>query len=58
MLEYTVISHYKFDEFEKQVNDMLKGGWDIQGGVSISIDGDGDMIFAQAFTQEKKEPTT
>jgi hypothetical protein len=40
VLEYRVIRAASQDDFERLVNDALKEGWTLQGGVSIAVVGE------------------
>ena len=39
-MEYRVIRATNQDDFERLVNEALKEGWNLQGGVSISVVGE------------------
>ena len=39
-MEYRVIRASNQDDFEHLVNDALRDGWNLQGGVSISVVGE------------------
>ena len=39
-MEYRVIRASNQDDFEHLVNDALRDGWSLQGGVSISVVGE------------------
>lgn len=39
-MEYRVIRASDQDDFERLVNDAIKDGWSLQGGVSISVVGE------------------
>ena len=39
-MEYRVIRTADQDEFERLVNDAIKEGWSLQGGVSIAVVGE------------------
>jgi hypothetical protein len=40
VMEYRVIRAPSQEDFERLVNDALKEGWTLQGGVSISVVGE------------------
>ena len=40
VMEYRVIRAASQDDFERLVNDALKEGWTLQGGVSMSVVGE------------------
>ena len=37
--EYKIVTHIAYDFIEEQVNEMAKGGWEPQGGLTINKDG-------------------
>lgn len=38
-MEYTLVSSKDEKEFIGKVNDLIAGGWETEGGVSVSQDG-------------------
>ncbi len=38
-MEYTIVTASSNDELVKKVNEMLNQGWETEGGVAISQDG-------------------
>jgi hypothetical protein len=51
---YKVVKSDNWRSLETMVNDLLKMGWDLQGGVSISMNTDqgrNDQLFAQALVK-------
>ncbi len=57
-MTYKVIRSQSPDEFEKLVNDALKNGWHLKGGVSVIAvptgqQGLSQMVYFQAITLGK-----
>ena len=56
-LHYKVIEWHKRDYLEEKVNRELKEGWQLQGGVSVSMYHNSlgtTCIYAQAMTKEEE----
>ena len=51
--KYIVVTGFSEQEIIKEVEDHLKEGWDLQGGVSISITYDTDTSFNGPPMEEK-----
>lgn len=49
MTEYKVIHALSIDQLEKQVNERLADGWQLQGGVAFDSE---SSVFMQAMTNE------
>jgi hypothetical protein len=55
-MQYKTIWSVDSEDFDKEVTAYLKKGWKLQGGVSISYDGeDMDALICQAITKEDDE---
>lgn len=52
-MQYTIVTGSKAEDVIKQVNERLKDGWTLQGGLSASATENGS-IYAQAMI--KTEP--
>jgi len=52
--EYYVAFHWHLGDLMKEVNDLIKKGWIVQGGVSISVHGS-HHGYAQALLYVKEE---
>jgi len=52
-LQYKVVSWYhNMTKFEELVNQELRNGWVLQGGLSVSVHGGrGNNLYAQAMTK-------
>ena len=50
-MKYILVTAHEQMIFEDSVNSMLGRGWQLQGGVSISIDVDDNPNFAQAMVK-------
>lgn len=48
-------SYSTYSEFEKEVNDKLKGGWNLCGGVSVGNIGNDHFCICQAMIKEEKQ---
>ncbi|MBE9491055.1 MAG: DUF1737 domain-containing protein [Bacteroidetes bacterium] len=58
LLEYTILSHpiYTSDrKLQYFVNNHLKNGWMLQGGVSAVLDTNGHLYLTQAMVREVKK---
>lgn len=53
-MEYLIVKHYTHGQLVTLVNDFLKAGWSLQGGVSIAIAPGGDERYVQAIVREVK----
>ncbi len=49
-MKYNIITSNKVKEVVKKVNELLEDGWDLHGGVVLSIT-EGEDVFAQALTK-------
>jgi len=47
-------SYTTYNDFEKEVNEKLKEGWKLCGGVSIGSIGDNHFCICQAMKKEEK----
>ena len=50
-IHYTIVSGYNAGEVAIKVNSMLQRGWELQGGVTMSLNSSGSQYFAQAMIQ-------
>ncbi len=50
-MEYIVLKHYEMENLVKEVNEFLKKGYELQGGVSVSIAGT-SRAHAQAMIKK------
>jgi len=48
-MQYTVVTHWKLEEFEKMVNAYLEDGWAPVGGVAMTTSLGNERTFAQAM---------
>ena len=53
-MEYNLITHWNQSEFIANCDELLKKGWALQGGVSISHQSSNSTIYAQAFVRPVK----
>lgn len=53
-MEYTAIVGGDGEEFKKCMDEMIRGGWEPLGGISVTSDGTG-VLFAQAIIKRDKE---
>ena len=53
MIQYTVFSANDMNKLIFKVNDALKNGWTLQGGVAMAQD-QGNSTYAQAMIKETK----
>lgn len=53
-MEYTAILGDDGGEFKRLVNKMIKDGWELLGGISVTSDGTG-VLFTQAMIKRDKE---
>ena len=51
-LEYTLVTTWDIDRFEKLVDIALQNRWEPQGGVAVTIQENGNRTFTQAFVRE------
>lgn len=52
---YKIIVGYSLLDFNEKVNKALKEGYMLQGGVSIAVYSDGDIVYAQAVIRENNK---
>ena len=55
-MKYKVIANSSLETFEQEVNNHIKQGWELLGGVSVSISESDEycyMLYAQAMTKKK-----
>jgi hypothetical protein len=63
VIEYSVIVHYvgatlaaeAYQRFQDKINDSLREGWFLQGGVSVSSMNGGHVIMAQAIVKYEND---
>lgn len=54
-MKYTIVNEWRQDVFEGKVQDLLDEGWKLQGGVSVSVNGQSnEMYFVQALVKEEE----
>lgn len=53
-IEYTVVESSVLPFFVGEVNDMIRDGWALQGGVSVSRVENGNKTYVQSMVREKK----
>lgn len=53
-IKYYVVVGLDSKRIDDNVNEMLKKGWELQGGVSVTCD-DGPLRFAQAMIKIEEE---
>ena len=51
-MKYVVVTNWKLESFEKEVNMLLSQGWKLQGGVSVTTSLGNEKTFFQALTKE------
>ena len=51
--KYTIITHHRIDDLIERVNELLKQGWELQGGACITFCGSSDYKYAQALVLKK-----
>ncbi len=50
--QYQVVEHYSRSEFVALVNELLKSGWVLQGGLAVGASDNGSIKeYAQAMTK-------
>jgi len=55
-IEYRVVGSWDADDFERLVNNMLREGWRLQGGVSIAYSGSPPYIaYVQAVVRQTQD---
>jgi len=57
MLEYNIVNARTKKSFVAKVDDVLKDGWVLQGGVSCSMVGIGydvELFYSQAVVRERQ----
>jgi hypothetical protein len=48
---YGIIQNVDFEEFLRAVNEALEKGWQLQGGVSTTINRRDNVVYTQAFIE-------
>lgn len=51
-MKYIVVTSWKLESFEREVNMLLSQGWKLQGGVSVTTSVGDEKILFQALTKE------
>jgi hypothetical protein len=51
-MEYQIVEAQDFGELQEKVNDLLKLGCTLQGGVSVCALGNGHYRYSQAIIKE------
>ena len=51
-MKYVVVTNWKLESFEKEVNMLLSQGWKLQGGASVTTSLGNEKTFFQALTKE------
>lgn len=57
MLEYDVVQNGDLFELVTAVDELLKAGWQLCGGLSVSLDEGGYLRFYQAVTRQIEKAT-
>ncbi len=56
-MDYHVVYHYKIPDFVKEVNRLIKCGWKVTGGASVSIttrnSNDVEHVYIQSLIKEE-----
>jgi hypothetical protein len=53
-MEYRIFTSKSFIDLETTINNQLKNGWELQGGVSVAEFTRSEMIYCQAMTKAKQ----
>ena len=53
-MQYKIIKRGNQSSFEREVNNHLEIGWELQGGVSHTQDQYGNVSFVQSMIKEDK----
>jgi len=51
IIEYKLISNYKFNEFNEEVNTVIKEGWFLHERVFAANDSDNDLVYMQVVVK-------
>lgn len=57
-MDYTIVSSDDLIKFQKRVIELLAVGWELQGGVSVSVSESDEykyIYYAQALVKRKAE---
>lgn len=53
MIEYKLVHSHNFGRLENDVNEKLRRGWKLQGGIAIGINSQtGTVFYVQALVKE------
>ncbi len=50
-MEYQIVFGFETVELMNKVEDLLRQGWKLAGGVAVSCDADGNLTYHQAMTK-------
>ncbi len=53
-MEYKIVTNQYYGQLTSDVNDLIKSGWNPQGGIAVTRDDSGNTWFYQAMIKETK----
>lgn len=56
-MKYTIVSHWKREQFQAEVERHLRQGWTLQGGVATT-DTSVNASFHQAMVKEERQDSS
>ena len=55
MIKFETITHWKRNEFDATVTKYLNDGWKLEGGISVTVNLAGDVLYFVGMTKNISE---
>ena len=55
MIKFETVTHWKRSEFDVMVTKYLNDGWKLEGGISVTVNLAGDVLYFVGMTKNISE---
>ena len=55
MIKFETVTHWKRNEFDVAVTKYLNDGWKLEGGISVTVNLAGDVLYFVGMTKNISE---
>jgi hypothetical protein len=55
MIKFETVTHWKRNEFDAAVTKYLNDGWKLEGGISVTVNLAGDVLYFVGMTKNISE---
>ena len=55
MIKFETVTHWKRNEFDATVTKYLNDGWKLEGGISVTVNLAGDVLYFIGMTKNISE---